>query len=185
MFCVITLHVADVRLFQIARDVVPNLLEKLNVLLKPQSATTANAERYIPACNDPISPEVILGPDSLKRLSDKKAWLDQDGVSGVAYLLLRYLNEQDEKDPGHFCDSVSIFHTQAYYAAQNGTDHALFYTVHTSMFWERPCWIIPIHKPDKQHWILGVISHSDQKIWIFDSYGSYSEGALKQEAMVR
>ncbi|CAA7265927.1 unnamed protein product [Cyclocybe aegerita] len=53
----------------------------------------------------------------------------------------------------------------------NASDTDIWRRVHISEFWNRPVWILPIHRPAIEHWVLAIIYPNRREISFFDSFG--------------
>jgi hypothetical protein len=83
---------------------------------------------------------------------------------------------------------VGIFHSQAFTIAEGSnviSDHALYHWCKGGAFWDKQVWIIPIHRPQQKHWTLAVVSHFDQRILFYDSFGTYRQQDMRRESDVR
>jgi hypothetical protein len=52
-----------------------------------------------------------------------------------------------------------------------GSDEELWRQVSPTQYWVKRLWLIPIHRPKEEHWVLAVASISDQRLFFFDSFG--------------
>jgi Ulp1 family protease len=51
----------------------------------------------------------------------------------------------------------------------------LWRTVRRSVYWEKPLWLVPIHRTAPyEHWVLGVVDFARQEIGFFDSIADQS-----------
>ena len=53
-------------------------------------------------------------------------------------------------------------------ANRDDDDHLWRVTQHTK-FWTKDIWIIPIHRPSSQHWVLCLAQITDHELRLFDS----------------
>ncbi|KAJ7083045.1 hypothetical protein C8R43DRAFT_850632, partial [Mycena crocata] len=56
----------------------------------------------------------------------------------------------------------------------NDSDSALWQNTRHIEFWAKPIWLIPIHRPTQQHWVLIIASIPEQRLFFFDSLGARS-----------
>lgn len=54
-----------------------------------------------------------------------------------------------------------------------GSDAELWRSVEPTRYWEKPLWLIPIHRQNEEHWVLVVASVHEQTLWFFDSFGEH------------
>ncbi|KAJ6606334.1 hypothetical protein DFH09DRAFT_896986 [Mycena vulgaris] len=52
----------------------------------------------------------------------------------------------------------------------HASDAELWRHVSPSRYWEKDLWLIPIHRPNEEHWVLVVASIRQQQLWFFDSF---------------
>ncbi|KAJ7684055.1 hypothetical protein B0H17DRAFT_842052, partial [Mycena rosella] len=56
------------------------------------------------------------------------------------------------------------------------TDDVLWKHAHPTKFWEKPLWLIPIHRIEEEHWVLAFVDVGHQQILFFDSLGVQGHG---------
>ncbi|KAK7062073.1 hypothetical protein R3P38DRAFT_2494733 [Favolaschia claudopus] len=55
-----------------------------------------------------------------------------------------------------------------------GSDPDLWRRISPTQYWDKPIWLIPVHRPSQRHWVLVVVLISAQKLLFFDSLASAS-----------
>ncbi|KAJ7218245.1 hypothetical protein B0H12DRAFT_958748, partial [Mycena haematopus] len=60
-----------------------------------------------------------------------------------------------------------------------GSDPDLWRHVSPTEYWEKPLWLIPIHRPREEHWVLVVVVVPTQELYFFDSMAS--RGGWRQD----
>ena len=55
--------------------------------------------------------------------------------------------------------------------SNQATDESYWRNYHTSRFWEKDVWIIPVHRPAEKHWEVAVVYFQKRRIAYFDSFG--------------
>ncbi|KAJ7923199.1 hypothetical protein B0H13DRAFT_1530788, partial [Mycena leptocephala] len=53
-----------------------------------------------------------------------------------------------------------------------GSDPDLWRLVSPTQYWEKPLWLIPIHRPQMEHWVLVVVVVPMRELFFFDSMAS-------------
>ncbi|KAJ7890404.1 hypothetical protein B0H13DRAFT_2341035 [Mycena leptocephala] len=53
-----------------------------------------------------------------------------------------------------------------------GSDPDLWHRVAPTQYWEKPLWLIPIHRPQEEHWVLVVVVVPTRELFFFDSMAS-------------
>ncbi|KAJ7344059.1 hypothetical protein DFH08DRAFT_701927, partial [Mycena albidolilacea] len=39
-------------------------------------------------------------------------------------------------------------------------------------YWEKPVWVIPVHRPKEEHWVLVIVAVQENRLFFFDSLGN-------------
>ncbi|KAK7046978.1 hypothetical protein R3P38DRAFT_2507537 [Favolaschia claudopus] len=55
-----------------------------------------------------------------------------------------------------------------------GSDPDLWRRISPTQYWDKPIWLIPVHRPHQRHWVLVVVLIPAQKLLFFDSLASAS-----------
>ncbi|KAK7064632.1 hypothetical protein R3P38DRAFT_2492092 [Favolaschia claudopus] len=55
-----------------------------------------------------------------------------------------------------------------------GSDPDLWRRISPTQYWDKPIWLIPVHRPDQRHWVLVVVLIPARKLLFFDSLASAS-----------
>jgi hypothetical protein len=64
-----------------------------------------------------------------------------------------------------------------------GSDPDLWCRVAPTQYWEKPVWLIPIHRAVEEHWVLVVVVVLTRELFFFDSLAS--RGGWRQDLRVR
>ncbi|KAJ7828174.1 hypothetical protein B0H13DRAFT_2437996 [Mycena leptocephala] len=70
-------------------------------------------------------------------------------------------------------NQCALFSTYDFPCAHyKGSDPDLWRLVSPTQYWEKPLWLIPIHRPEEEHWVLVVVVIPTQELFFFDSLAS-------------
>ncbi|KIK20357.1 hypothetical protein PISMIDRAFT_105942 [Pisolithus microcarpus 441] len=111
-------------------------------------------------------------------LASNEARLNDSCLNGSAALLYSlYL-------PTHRGE-IALFSTHDLpHICYNATDNTLWKMMSWTKYWEKPTWILPIHRPSPcGHWVMCTINIISQCLLLFDSFAE--ERPWKQEIQVR
>jgi len=99
--------------------------------------------------------KIDFGSSDIQRFATPTAWLNDVCINdGVAILQLYF--------SGPLSDSITIISTLALPTLE---DDALWRTVRCSIYWEKPLWLVPIHRTAPyEHWVLGIVDFTRQEI---------------------
>ncbi|KAJ7770401.1 hypothetical protein B0H14DRAFT_2632553 [Mycena olivaceomarginata] len=110
--------------------------------------------RVVVGINGRSTVEVLI-PD-LDRLRSPASRLNGEILNGAAAALLNL-----------FDGPTSLHNSGASRCALLNT-----YDLHrTRGYWEKPVWIIPVHRPKEEHWVLVVAAVQENRLFFFDSLG--------------
>jgi Ulp1 family protease len=129
------------------------------------------------------NPEIFFEGRSFERLRHRR-WLNRDCVSTLAAFLVYELTNPALSGITHYETMCGVFDSQAFSYVERGTfcNLSLYNWCKGAKFWKRPVWLIPIHRKD--HWVLAVVCHNDQRIYMYDSFGQCSKKAWEREVEV-
>ncbi|KAJ7512280.1 hypothetical protein B0H11DRAFT_2346274 [Mycena galericulata] len=54
----------------------------------------------------------------------------------------------------------------------NASDDEVWRHVGPTLYWEKSMWLLPIHRPQEEHWVLAVIPVHQRRVFLFDSLAS-------------
>ncbi|KAF7975585.1 hypothetical protein HWV62_9141 [Athelia sp. TMB] len=110
-------------------------------------------------------PHVILH-DTIQRFS-LPTLLDGDSINNAANLLQRQLLHCGSAS----ASSIAIFSTYDLARERySGLDEQLWRSTKNTKYWMKDIWILPIHRPDANHWVLCAIYLDKKSLRLFDSF---------------
>ena len=108
---------------------------------------------------------VDFSPSDIQRLKSPTAWLNDVCINDGAALLQSHLGSS------HF-DRIAIISSLA---IPTLNDDTLWRVTRRSAFWQKSCWLVPIHRTAPyKHWVLGIIDFTHQEVGLFDSLADES-----------
>lgn len=140
-----------------------DLFEALELpFIEPHSP---DAQRRLRA--GPTRVVAAFGPDEYKRLSRPNSWLSDTCINELTSLLHHHLARQsDHMDNAGRC---AVFNSYMLNLAQTGPDR-LWSQSRRLEYWLKDIWLIPVHRPTAQHWVLAVALPSQCRVLLFDSF---------------
>ncbi|KAK7055734.1 hypothetical protein R3P38DRAFT_2499670 [Favolaschia claudopus] len=113
-----------------------------------------------------------ITPDDLRPFSIPNGRLNGFGLNGIAtsfHNILRAPYSPTES----FANRCALFSTydlgRVHY---KGSDPDLWRHVSPTEYWDKPIWLIPIHRPADIHWVVAIVLVPERKILFFDSLAS-------------
>ncbi|KAG9310616.1 hypothetical protein JVU11DRAFT_9183 [Chiua virens] len=101
----------------------------------------------------------------IARLRSPTAWLNDTCINGcIALLCSSIRNPHSEK--------FAIFSTyDLHFIKSNQPDDHIWRNTKRVLYWTKPSWIIPIHRPTvgREHWVLCVVHVSHRELFLYDS----------------
>ncbi|KAJ6538413.1 hypothetical protein B0H10DRAFT_1763262, partial [Mycena sp. CBHHK59/15] len=100
-------------------------------------------------------------PD-LERVQSPHGRLNNFGINGIAAALMNLFSHPSSPfaAAANSCAVLTLM-----------TSPPLRHTKSTK-YWEKPVWLIPIHRPAEEHWVLIVVSVTQQQLFFFDSFAA-------------
>ncbi|KAJ7078554.1 hypothetical protein B0H15DRAFT_1000961 [Mycena belliarum] len=94
------------------------------------------------------------------------------GLNGVAASLQRLYSDPYSPTKA-FAEQCAVLSTYDLPCVRyKGSDPDLWRRVEHTRYWEKPVWLIPIHRPTEEHWVLVVVIVPRQELFFFDSMAS-------------
>ncbi|KAJ7774618.1 hypothetical protein DFH07DRAFT_865897 [Mycena maculata] len=107
----------------------------------------------------------------LARIQSPTGRLNGHLINGIAASLLSYHSHPTCPYTEH-ASLCAVFSTYDLPRVRyNSSDDELWRNIAPTRYWEKSLWIIPIHRPNEEHWVLVVASIHSQELWFFDSFG--------------
>ncbi|KAJ7091547.1 hypothetical protein B0H15DRAFT_778059, partial [Mycena belliarum] len=105
------------------------------------------------------------------------------GLNGVAASLQRVYSDPFSPTKA-FADQCAVLSTYDLPCVRyKGSDPDLWRRVAHTQYWEKPLWLIPIHRPSEEHWVLVVVVVPRRELFFFDSMAS--RGGWRRDLCVR
>jgi Ulp1 family protease len=116
------------------------------------------------------------------RLSNPRGWLNDEAINSVAQLMLWKLLPKKWFNHSKAC---SVFNSYAFtLVSHNVDDYNLFRNCRDTVYWNRPIWLIPIHREAALHWVLAVVQHKRKTIFFYDPQGIVEASSWADELRV-
>jgi Ulp1 protease family, C-terminal catalytic domain len=114
-------------------------------------------------------PQINFEARELDILSSPTARLNDVCMNGGAALLQRYFSSSNypEASIAQRCALLSTF--DLVHVRYKATDVDLWRNVYRSSYWLKDVWIIPIHRPQAEHWVVCIASLQTRQLFLFDS----------------
>ncbi|KAJ7833920.1 hypothetical protein B0H13DRAFT_1914324 [Mycena leptocephala] len=94
------------------------------------------------------------------------------GLNGVA-ASVHTLSSGDFSPTKATANQCAVFSTYDLPCVRyKGSDPDLWRLVSPTQYWEKPLWLIPIHRPQLEHWVLVVVVVPTWELFFFDSMAS-------------
>ncbi|KAF7331212.1 hypothetical protein MSAN_02440000 [Mycena sanguinolenta] len=102
-------------------------------------------------------------------------------LNGVAAALHAYFTRPDSFCRREAADCAVLSTFELVRTRYNCSDAQLWRGVYRTQYWNKSTWLVPIHRPTQEHWVLAVVAVPQQQIFFFDSFASKSgwRGDLK------
>lgn len=105
--------------------------------------------------------------DSYQQFLEPTALLNDNSINSAALLLQSQLLGADIDS----ASTVAMFSTHDLVRARYRVpDEQLWRCTKMTRYWEKPIWILPIHRPEAHHWVLCVIYPREKELRLFDSF---------------
>ncbi|KAJ7871711.1 hypothetical protein B0H14DRAFT_2502920 [Mycena olivaceomarginata] len=109
--------------------------------------------------------------DDQRRISAPTGRLNGFGLNALAASLLNVFSEP-YSPMETFAKNCAVFSTYDLPRIHNNRSNELVWRhAHPTAFWDKPVWLIPIHRPREEHWVLVVAYIRQQRLVFFDSLG--------------
>jgi hypothetical protein len=109
--------------------------------------------------------------DDQRRISAPTGRLNGFGLNALAASLLNVFSEPYSPTET-FAKNCAVFSTYDLPRIHNNRSNELVWRhAHPTAFWDKPVWLIPIHRPREEHWVLVVAYIRQQRLVFFDSLG--------------
>ncbi|KAJ6462576.1 hypothetical protein C8R45DRAFT_841653 [Mycena sanguinolenta] len=93
-------------------------------------------------------------------------------VNDVAAAMHAYFTRPDSPIRRTAADCAVFSTFELVRTRYKASDVELLKAVRRTQYSEKSTWLVPIHRPDEEHWVLAVVAVAQQQIFIFDSFAS-------------
>ncbi|KAJ7118428.1 hypothetical protein C8R43DRAFT_1137360 [Mycena crocata] len=114
-------------------------------------------------------PTLKIEPTDLDRVTSQTGRLNCFVLNGLAASFLGVFGHpySPNCETANQCAVFSTYDlTRVHY--KKGDANLWSATKHTE-YWDKPLWLIPVHRPTEEHWVLVVASVREQELFFFDS----------------
>ncbi|KAJ7801139.1 hypothetical protein B0H14DRAFT_2386691, partial [Mycena olivaceomarginata] len=113
-----------------------------------------------------------IAPADWKPFQRPTGRLNGFGLNGVAASLHTLYSDpySPTKASAQLCAVLTTYDLPC--VRYKGSDPDLWRRVAHTQYWEKPVWLIPIHRPLEEHWVLAVVVVPTREIFFFDSMAS-------------
>ncbi|KAG6369442.1 hypothetical protein JVT61DRAFT_14860 [Boletus reticuloceps] len=115
---------------------------------------------------------------AINRLISPTALLDDTCINGCAALLYSEFNPRPR-------DVLVISSYIMQFIRQGASDDVLWRNTKRTKYWEKPVWILPIHRPTSSHWVMCRIDFTVKRIDLFDSFSEHNPWRTEIEHIKR
>ncbi|KAJ6585476.1 hypothetical protein B0H19DRAFT_1206873 [Mycena capillaripes] len=116
-------------------------------------------------------PTYKIEPQDLQRIRSPTGRLNNFALNGLAAAFLNLFGEPYSPTAAT-TERCAVFDTFTLTRVRyKASDDDLWRNVHHTAFWSKDIWLIPIHRPKDEHWVLAVVYAREQKLGFFDSLG--------------
>ncbi|KAJ7839203.1 hypothetical protein B0H14DRAFT_3458801 [Mycena olivaceomarginata] len=125
--------------------------------------------RVVVGINGRSTVEVLI-PD-LDRLRSPAGRLNGEILNGAAAALLNLFDGPTSLHNSGASRCALLNTYDLHRVRFNAPDPVLWRFLSDTRYWEKPVWIIPVHRPKEEHWVLVVAAVQENRLFFFDSLG--------------
>jgi Ulp1 family protease len=119
-------------------------------------------------------PKTTIEVADLQRIRSPTGRLNNFALNGLAASLLNIFGHPHSPTAAA-ADRCAVFNTHDLTRIRyKANDDELWRNVHHTMFWDKPIWLVPIHRRAEEHWVLVAVSVPQQELYFFDSFAEKS-----------
>ncbi|KAJ7878778.1 hypothetical protein B0H14DRAFT_2341821 [Mycena olivaceomarginata] len=108
----------------------------------------------------------------LHRLHSATGRLNDVALNGGAATLLNIYDQPHSPYAGSAGDCTLLSTFDLHRIHYKASDAVLWRNLSHTMYWEKRLWLIPIHHPKDQHWVIVVAAvHKEHLFFLLDSLG--------------
>lgn len=113
---------------------------------------------------------LTIEPGDLDRLRQPTRWLNNICLNGVARALLDLYRDPTTSTSAHAARCAVLSTLDLHQVQYNTSDAVMWHHLSPTKYWEKPIWLVPIHRRAQSHWVLAVVSVPDTTLYFFDSF---------------
>ncbi|KAJ7790856.1 hypothetical protein B0H14DRAFT_2396104 [Mycena olivaceomarginata] len=139
--------------------------------LRNHNATLPISELQVPCVVVGLRscPSIEIGIPDLNRLSSPTGRLNDVALNGAAAALLNLYSQPHSPYANSAGDCVILDTFDLHRIRFKASDAMLWKFLGPTEYWTRRLWIIPIHRPKDEHWVVVVAAVQEQRLFFLDS----------------
>jgi hypothetical protein len=108
----------------------------------------------------------------LDRLRAPAGRLNGEILNGTAAALLNLFDNPTSRLYTPSATGCALLNTYDLHRTRfNAPDTVLWEHLSHTRYWEKPVWVIPVHRPKEEHWVLVIAAVQENRLFFFDSLG--------------
>ncbi|KAJ7339964.1 hypothetical protein DFH08DRAFT_704657 [Mycena albidolilacea] len=107
----------------------------------------------------------------LRRLHSATGRLNDVALNGGAAALLNIYDQPHSPYAGSAGDCALLSTFDLHRIHYKASDAVLWRNLSHTTYWEKRLWLIPIHRPKDQHWVIVVAAVHEERLFFLDSLG--------------
>ncbi|KAJ7802891.1 hypothetical protein B0H14DRAFT_3488023 [Mycena olivaceomarginata] len=109
----------------------------------------------------------------LRRLHSATGRLNDVALNGGAAALLNIYDQPHSPYAGSAGDCALLSTFDLHRIHYKASDAVLWRNLSHTTYWEKRLWLIPIHRPKDQHWVIVVAAVHEERLFFLDSLGEW------------
>ncbi|KAJ7349923.1 hypothetical protein DFH08DRAFT_648893, partial [Mycena albidolilacea] len=111
----------------------------------------------------------------LDRLHAPAGRLNGEILNGTAAALLNLFDNPTSRLYTPSATGCALLNTYDLHRTRfNAPDTVLWEHLSHTRYWEKPVWVIPVHRPKEEHWVLVIAAVQENRLFFFDSLGHHT-----------
>ena len=111
----------------------------------------------------------FIDQNDLRRLQDPQALLNDTCLNSSASVIhLTLLSDHQTRPAASKCTVLSTYVMQC--IQTRWTNKEVWRNTKSNLYWQTKVWVVPIHLPGMQHWVVCVIYVKKSRVFFFDSF---------------
>lgn len=127
---------------------------------------------------------IVFSSRELTMMQSPTARLNDVCINGIATLLLHQFSDTMRRTSASSqqCALFSTFDLPM--MRYNASDTEIWRQTQHTEYWACKIWVLPIHRPQSEHWVMSTIIPSTGKIHLFDSFGQKTPWELEVKVSI-